>query len=409
MHTTQSPPLWGLYIHIPFCSELCHYCDFAKTARWDDATVAQYFSVLHQHLAEWLTHVAVPRGVRFTSLYFGGGTPGLFVREYETLFTMLAPYLMPDAEITLEANPKNLTPEALAGWQKLGINRVSVGVQTFEEKGLRFLTRDHTPAQLQSTLSLLPKAFSSYNLDLIYSWPGQSLEDWKRDLEAAVAFSPTHLSLYNLTYAPQTPIGRAHERKLIQSPEEESQAEFYEAAQSFLAIKGYLQEEVSNWYRPGFAARHNALYWQDVPYIALGAGAWGYIPDGTPWGIRYQYPKGLRAFLSMPSPLFSGSALAQIQPDLVMETQRDGESWLLEYVGAALRSHYGVNLSLILEKPQRAFVPTPWVQQALDTGVLTLSDAQVLTLAPQEWFRETAWCGALLECFPPISSVIPRP
>jgi oxygen-independent coproporphyrinogen-3 oxidase len=393
---SQASPLWGLYIHIPFCSELCHYCDFAKTARWDEATVSQYFSVLHQHLADWLTHVVVPRGVRFVSLYLGGGTPGLFTREYETLFALMAPYLLPSAEITLEANPNNLTPQSLAHWRGLGVNRVSAGVQSFEEKGLRFLTRDHTPLQLQQTLSLLPQYFSSYNIDLIYSWPGQSLTSWKQDLEKAAALSPAHLSLYNLTYAPQTPIGRAHERKKIQSPPDESQAEFYEVAQSFLATKGYLQEEISNWYRPGFEAKHNALYWQDVAYLALGAGAWGYMPDETPWGIRYQYPKGLRAFLSMPAPLFQQTTLASAQPALLIETQRDAESWLLEYVGAALRSMYGVDLSRIARKTQRNFVPTPWVQHGLDTGMLTLSTEGILRLAPQEWFRETAWCGAVL-------------
>ena len=399
MTHSNTASVWGLYLHIPFCSELCHYCDFAKTARWDDKTVTQYFSALEQHLAAWLEQVVAPRGIRLASLYLGGGTPGLFTREYEAIFAMAAPHLVPQAEITLEANPKNITVDSLTHWKKLGINRVSVGVQSFHAEGLQFLTRDHTPAQLQESLSLLSTHFPSYNLDLIYSWPGQSLEMWNQDLIQAVAFSPSHLSLYNLTYAPQTPIGRAHERKKILSPDDESQAEFYDVARTFLSTEGYLQEEVANWYRPEFAARHNALYWQDVPYVAIGAGAWGYLPTDSPWGIRYQYPKGLRSFLSMPVPQFLDHTLSSIQANLIVETERDAEGWLLEYVGAGLRSMYGIDLHLIQEKSHRKFVPTPWVRQSLDSGVLQLSEKRLLSLSPAEWFRETAWCGEVIRCF----------
>jgi oxygen-independent coproporphyrinogen-3 oxidase len=289
--------------------------------------------------------------------------------------------------VTLEANPTNLSRESLQAWKELGCTRLSVGVQSFDAAGLRFLTRDHDPQALAATLGLLPEFFSDYNLDLIYSWPGQSLASWKEDLRQIVALEPTHLSLYNLTYAPKTPIGRAHERNKLQAPPDDTQAEFYLVAQGYLADKGYLQEEVSNWHRPGFPARHNSLYWQDEPYIGVGSGACGYLPSTleSPWGLRYQYPAGLQCFPTMGLPPF--------------EEGRDAEAWLLEYVGASLRSCYGVDLEKVREKTGRTWKPTPWVQESLSTGLMSLDEgAQRLYLSPPEWFRETAWCHEVLGC-----------
>ena len=174
----------GLYLHIPFCSSVCHYCDFAKTANFQEQHVEKYLQTLEWQLRAWRD--ALPAGTKFTSVFFGGGTPGLLGREYESLMRAVRDMLVAGAEVSLESNPGNVTEKKIAIWRDLGFNRISVGVQTFDPLGLRVLTRDHSCEDSKRALELAAKHFPKSNGDLIYGWPGQDIKIWQNDLESII-------------------------------------------------------------------------------------------------------------------------------------------------------------------------------------------------------------------------------
>ena len=268
----------ALYLHIPFCASLCHYCDFAKTANFNAQLVVRYFRALQAQLTLWCA--TLPREVRFSSVYLGGGTPSLFAAEYEPLFAIFAPHLANEVEITLEANPQDVTREKLHAWQTLGINRLSLGVQTFNTQHLHFLRRTHTAQQGQAAITQAAEFFAGdVSVDLIYGMPQQSLAELANDIDTLLALSLTHLSLYNLTYESGTPLGRARQRGKLQPLAEAEETQMYAWLRHKLAAHGFEHYEVSNWAQAGKHSWHNANYWQDGGYIGVGAGAHGYLPD----------------------------------------------------------------------------------------------------------------------------------
>ncbi|MBP6219133.1 MAG: radical SAM family heme chaperone HemW [Oligoflexales bacterium] len=392
----QKAPGYGLYIHIPFCSFMCHYCDFAKTALWDNELVSRYLQTLVQHLRTYLDLYPGQDQAPILSVFLGGGTPGLFSREYEELFNTLRRYTdLNGLEITLEANPGDISEEKLQVWRELGINRLSVGIQSFQAAGLRYLTRDHSPELIREKLALVKKHFDNFSLDLIFGWGEQTLELWHQDLLETIACAPKHISCYKLTYSSTTtPLGRAFHRGKIQEQEEELLCRYYEAAQKVLAGAGYHHDEVSNWSKPGFASQHNHLYWQDQYYIGLGLGACGYLPSSEKIGQRYEYTRSFIQFLDSPllPPLFEGKSL------LLKKEERTDESWLIEYLSSGIRCKAGVDLERIRKKLNLSFTPRSTVLWGLEQGLLA-SDGKRLTLSSEEWFKEGAWSLLLLECF----------
>jgi oxygen-independent coproporphyrinogen-3 oxidase len=387
----------GLYLHVPYCRALCHYCDFAKTANVTPGVAAAYLGRLGGHLAAWLERpeLAAARlaaGGRFTSVFFGGGTPSLYAAEYAPILARLAPLLAPEAELTLEANPDDVTPARLDLWRRLGFNRLSLGVQTFDPAGLRFLKRIHGPEAARDAALAAVATFPSVNVDLIYGWPGQTEASWDKDLELAVALGAGHLSLYTLTYEPRTPIGRAEARGRVIKAEDDRVADLYDHARRQLAAAGFAQEEVSNWARPGQSCRHNWLYWSDSPYLGVGAGAHGYFPDPGGPGLRYAYGRSDRAFLkAVPGVGDLGEAFG-----VAVEPRRTFEAWLTELVGASLRTTRGVSLGSALARGRKALEPTPALARGMDEGIISLDDG-TLKLDPGEWFRETSWAVEVLE------------
>jgi oxygen-independent coproporphyrinogen-3 oxidase len=206
---TSSTPL-GLYVHIPFCSAICHYCDFAKTANYSDDHVAQYFSHLEHQLRGWKS--LLPPTQKFSSVFFGGGTPGLFTHQYDRLMTLIRDMSLAGAEISIEANPDNVTTEAISIWRSLGFNRLSIGVQSFDPRGLKDLTRTHSSRAARAAVELAAQYFPKSNADLIYGWAGQDANSWRTDLSELISTGVNHISLYALTYEGQTPFARAERR-----------------------------------------------------------------------------------------------------------------------------------------------------------------------------------------------------
>lgn len=365
---------YGLYIHIPFCAALCHYCDFAKTALYNDEQVKTYFASLQTDLRYWLART----DASISSVFFGGGTPGLFAAEYAPLMAIIHDRLADGAEVSLEANPNNITREKLLAWQNLGFNRLSIGVQSFDPRGLAYLTRDHDAPGAEASIEAALKVFPSLNIDLIYGWGRQDLASWSHDLSRASALGVPHLSLYCLTYEEGTTLGRKLRRGLVAREPDEALVKHYDLARLRLSEAGYNQEEVSNWAKPGFTCRHNWLYWSDRFFIGVGAGAHGYIESGA-FGMRYSYAKELRRYLSR---------------EPYVEDPRSGDDWLLEYVGSSLRTQRGADLALIFQKTGLSFRPTPIIERGIKEGLVSVGTS--IRLEPAEWFREAAWALELV-------------
>ena len=388
---------FGIYIHIPFCEHLCHYCDFAKTARWDEDAVRAYFAKLAAYARLWCEQYFGPTATSISSVNIGGGTPGLFTCEFERLINIFRPFLANDAEISLEANPNNCSEEALTAWRQIGFNRLSIGIQTLDQDGLRFLKRDHSSQDGVTAVRRAKTVFEKINADLIYGWSGQTATQWQRDLEVLGNLVP-HLSLYTLTYAPQTPIGRAHHRGILAAPPDENLSSMYDSACATLKHLGFAHDEVSNWAQPDHTCRHNWLYWQQGYFVGIGTGAWGFVPDAKV-GLRYRHTDRLRRFLDEPASI---NALLDQSPsvhDSILIDRRDEDAWLTEAVGCGLRSSRGVDLELVESVVGKRLLIDGPLDAAFQSGTLAITDDRRLILSPREWFRETAWSIKVLEAF----------
>ena len=407
----------GLYIHIPFCSFLCHYCDFAKTANYDSILVQDYFSALLNQFRVLTRHLQRTSGrpVSFSSVYFGGGTPGLFTTEYTGLLNAVYEHLDSDAEITMECNPKNLNQSALNSWKALGVNRLSIGVQTLHKKGLEILTRDHDASTALRALELAMHTIPNVNMDLIYGWPGQGPDDWVSDLHQLVNSGAPHASLYSLTYEDRTPFGRMARRGKVRPEADEALVDRYGAAREILGTAGFEHDEVSNWARSGFTCRHNWLYWDFKHFLGIGAGAHGFLPavisaedetiDAVDIGVRYSFPRDVRTFLRRsPDSALAGSDDAPSSMAMVRELGgeidegREQDSSLIEYVGGALRTRHGIDLAFCEKITGQVFSPRPVIVEALKRKV-AWRDGSRLRFDPAEWFRENSWASEVLLSF----------
>lgn len=281
----MSGPGIGLYVHFPYCSRRCDYCDFTLTtprqipaARYTDALLAELELRLATHPVETLR-----------TLYVGGGTPSLWPEPELSRFldgVRKRLRLDAEAELTIEANPDEVDTPFLERRMALGVNRISLGVQSLNEGRLAALSRTHGRAGAISAIEALRAAFAggrlrSFSLDLMYGLPGQSLEDWLGELDELLERAdPPHLSLYALTIEPKTRLAFKIRRGEAKAPDDGLQAEMMFAAREHLKVRGYTHYEVSSWARPGHIAVHNSAYWDMTPYLALGAGAHGFV-DGT--------------------------------------------------------------------------------------------------------------------------------
>lgn len=271
----------SIYIHIPFCAHICPYCDFTTYAG-KESLIPRYVTSVAAELQQRREALA---GRLVHSIFFGGGTPSLLEGDQvaSVLDAVREHYaLTDDAEISLEANPNGLTRERLSDYRSAGINRLSIGAQTMDRRGLRTLGRQHESSDVLDAVRLARDVgFTQISLDLIFAWPGQTLERWESDLAQIVALEPgliTHLSLYSLIIEPGTPFADAEARGILSIPDDDASAELYETAISRLDAAGWIHYEVANWTtNPADASRHNIQYWRNGDFLGIGAGAHGTI------------------------------------------------------------------------------------------------------------------------------------
>ncbi|MEM9177897.1 MAG: radical SAM family heme chaperone HemW, partial [Myxococcota bacterium] len=267
----------GVYLHLPFCERVCPYCDFAVVAArtLDPADEDRYVVDLLSELSARAEHFA---GRALASVYFGGGTPALFRPEsIERLVAAIGdtfPAAEVPPEVTLELNPSTVERARLPGFRAAGVNRLSIGVQSFDDGLLKRLGRAHRASVAEETLAAARAAdFDDLSLDLIFAGPGQSAADLDRDLDRVIDFRPEHVSTYELTFEPQTPFGRAVADGRMAPPDEDLAAAMIERVEQRLESAGYARYEISSYARPGRRARHNARYWQRQAVLGLGLGA----------------------------------------------------------------------------------------------------------------------------------------
>ncbi len=271
----------GLYVHIPFCSSRCSYCDFA-TGLYETDLAGRYVRAIIQEIRS--SNFA---GQRVDTIYFGGGTPSLLTppQLYRILSALFAQFEIDDAaEITLEINPGSATPQKLREFRRLGINRASFGAQTFDEAELAKLGRSHTAADTLKTFKDLRSAgFTNVSFDLIAGLPGQKLDRWKRNVDQALELKPEHLSFYLLEVHSGTPLAEHIRRGLQPVPDEDLAGVMYQWMLEQTLTAGYEHYEISNLCRPDFHSRHNVKYWTGAPYYGFGCSSHSYDGQSGRW------------------------------------------------------------------------------------------------------------------------------
>jgi oxygen-independent coproporphyrinogen III oxidase len=267
----EMPPVPGLYVHIPFCKTRCGYCDFFSVA--DTGLMENFLNALSREIDTYCEEFA-----EFDTIYLGGGTPSLLsLDQIEVILDKinLAYHVLPDTEITIEINPADWERKDLEMLHGLGINRISIGVQSFDDKELIFLGRRHNRSQAVCTLEdAINAGFGNVSIDLMYGLPGQRLDQWQVSLKEALSFEPAHLSCYELELKPHTPLGIRYDKGEFPFRTEDSQYHFFMKTSEFLEESGYIHYEVSN-FASGMekSSRHNRKYWDHTPYLGLGPSA----------------------------------------------------------------------------------------------------------------------------------------
>jgi len=323
--TTGEPR--SAYVHVPFCRHRCGYCDFTLVAGRDDL-IESYLAALDRELDS----VAGP--MELDTLFLGGGTPThLSPAQLGRLFELLLARFRPasGAEFSVEANPADVTDERVAVLADAGVNRVSLGVQSFDDAILKALERDHDAATVQIAVERLRRRFENISVDLIFAVPGQSISLWKDTLQRAIELRPAHVSTYGLTVEKGTAFWSRRQKGLLPSLPDDLEREMYAAAMDELAAAGLEQYEISNFARPGFACRHNEVYWTGKPYLAFGPGAASFVN-----GVRTTNHRSVTTWIKR--------VLAGESP--VMESERlPPEDAARERLVIGLRRTAGVDLS----------------------------------------------------------------
>lgn len=273
----------GIYIHIPFCKSRCKYCDFFSTTHL--AKQSEYVEAL---LCEWkdrrdtLTQYTT-HNTQHTTLYIGGGTPStLSITDLQRLLS----HFPQASEMTMEANPGDITREKVRAWRELGINRLSIGIQSFQDELLQLIGRRHNAQQAIEAVAIAQEAgFDNISIDLIYALPSQTMEQWKNDIATALQLGVQHISSYGLIYEDGTALTTLLDHGIIEAVDEETEMQMYDYLVNTLTKYGFQHYEVSNFALPGRKSKHNSSYWNDIPYLGLGAGAHSYDGTARRWNI----------------------------------------------------------------------------------------------------------------------------
>ena len=349
----------GIYIHIPFCKSRCIYCGFYSTVnmelrqRYVDAVCRE----MELRRAECKCDIH--------TIYIGGGTPSqLTVGQLRQLSDALSLYnkVEPDAEVTVECNPDDVTEEFAASLKQLGVNRVSMGAQTFSDELLRFLHRRHTAAQVPEAVRRLRDAgIRNISIDLMYGFPGETLDDWQRDIDAALALNVEHLSAYCLMIEEGTVLYELMNKEQIIKNNEETERQMYEMLINRLTADGYEHYEISNFAKPDYRSKHNSSYWQDIPYIGLGAAAHSYDLRSRSWNVAdiHQYIEAIE------------------HGELPSESETlDEDTHYNDRITTALRTSDGLDLTTLSNRHRRYCLRE--AQRFLDDRLLRLTDNSLI-------------------------------
>jgi oxygen-independent coproporphyrinogen III oxidase len=366
-----------LYVHVPFCARRCSYCDFAIAVR-REVPSASFAGLIAREWAGWQSHPAWNDAPALDTVYFGGGTPSRL--DPAAVGAMLACFtgdrpLASGAEITLEANPDDVTAERAAAWRAAGVNRISLGAQSFDPGVLQWMHRTHDREQITLAVRTLRSAgFEDISLDLIYAVPLALERNWAADLDRALALEPTHLSFYGLTVEPVTPLGKWTARgEAVALDDERASADFL-MANARLVSAGFEHYEVSSAALPGHRARHNSAYWRRAPFIGLGPSAHSGFAEARRWNVRNWEEYRQRAEAG--------------QCVVAEEEALDREQVGLEDLYLGLRTSDGLAEDLVPDAALRRWTEAGWARRA---------DARVV-LTPEGWLRLDALVASLSRC-----------
>jgi oxygen-independent coproporphyrinogen-3 oxidase len=348
----------GLYVHVPFCRAKCPYCDFYSTPAL--SLVDNWLRAVKKEAVLYKDEFST-----FDSLYVGGGTPTVLPDDaFGTLIAFLQHHFAfaEDTEITVEVNPEDVSPEKLEALKFCGVNRLSIGVQSFNDEELAFLKRRHSAKQAQSAVELARAVgFENIGIDLIYLIPGQTEESWMSSLERALHFEPAHLSCYQMTFEEGTPFGRMKAEGKITVPDEETEQRFFLLTSRFLQAHGYVHYEVSNFARDDASrSRHNSKYWRHIPYLGLGPAAHSF--DGTTrWWNHRSVKQHCRALEEDSRPIEGSEVLTD-------------EQFRLEHLYLGLRTRDGISLTDACPASTRE----PALSSLEHSGLIKVQDGRIL-------------------------------
>ena len=353
----------GLYVHIPFCSSRCVYCGFYSTTGL--ALRERYVDALCQEIKmRSLPAIPSQKEGSLGTIYLGGGTPSqLTIPQLRRIFDAIYIYnkVENDAEVTIEVNPDDVTPELAAALQQLPINRVSMGAQTFNDERLHFLRRRHSSAQVHQAVATLRQAgFQNISIDLMYGFPNQTLEEWQADIDEALQLNVEHISTYCLMYEEGTPLYRLLEQGKVAEIDEELERKMYFTLINSLESAGYEHYEISNFARSGYRSRHNSSYWKGIPYIGIGAAAHSFDIQTRSWNVA-----DIQQYIT---------AMEQGERCFKAETL-DEDTRYNDAVTVALRTCEGLDLSTLTDQ-QRTYCLKN-AQRHLKAGLLKLNDQKI--------------------------------
>ncbi len=324
----------GVYIHIPFCRKACHYCNFHFSTSLQ--LQQSFVTALLQEIELQQSYLSEP----VSTIYFGGGTPSVLPSaNIKNIILSLKKNFMIDnnAEITLEANPDDIIAEKLAEWKEIGINRLSIGIQSFVQNDLAWMNRAHNAQQAFDCITLAQNAgFNNLTIDLIYGTPTLSDEAWEKNVKTAIALQIPHLSCYALTIEPKTALAELIKQKAVADVDTEKQARHFELLMQWMQKAGYDHYEISNFAKPGFRSRHNSSYWQGKPYLGLGPSAHSFNETSRQWNVANNA-------LYIQS-IFKG--IVPFEAEVLTTKQQ-----LNEYIMTSLRTMEGISL----EKVKQSF------------------------------------------------------
>ncbi|HXL02129.1 MAG TPA: radical SAM family heme chaperone HemW [Candidatus Atribacteria bacterium] len=332
----------SLYFHFPFCVKRCRYCDFVSYPGRDRSFHLKYKEAVFEEIALKVVEENL-QGRELTTIYLGGGTPSLLLPEdVEEILNYLQCFFTfsSSIEITMEVNPETVNREKINSFRKAGVNRLSVGVQSFNPRFLRFLGRASSLEQIENVLLQIKKArYPSWNLDLLYSLPFQSFSEWQKEVECALAYHPPHLSIYNLTLSPLVPLYQLVKYHPRIFPSLDEEALYFEWAMEKLEREGYKHYEISNFAQPGAECRHNLNYWREGEYLGVGVSAWSYLE-----GRRQKNTSSLKNYLKR---------IEEGKSPLTFQEKLEPYQKLAEDIILHLRTKEGIETSYLLARYQR--------------------------------------------------------